>query len=307
MGFGGLKVKFWGARDWVSAPSNANRKYGGNTACLQIMHGDKIILVDSGFGITNYGDTLFGKQNLDIHIFYTHFRWDHCQGLPFFLPIYFPANNITLHAPHPEEVIHNQLNILFDSSYSPFEGLRKMPANIHCRTLKQDDVIQGLKVNFCATHQGEKMAKQTSLDCFAYRFSVSEENSVTVALNHELNAKRDSLRKNEDLVELGAETNLLIHDAFFSPQELKTHQGWGHSSADQALQNAQAMAAKATLFAAHSPYAKDSDLDKRLRALKSKKTFKNLVFDYAREEIEYATVSGQCEPLKANDKSKKAS
>jgi len=41
------------------------------------------------------------------------------------------------------------------------------------------------------------------------------------------------------VVELSRGADLLVHDAQYSAEELRTHRGWGHSSFDQAIQVAE--------------------------------------------------------------------
>ena len=99
-----LKVKFWGTRGLISTPSIDTVEFGGNTSCIQILYDKRLIILDTGFGVSNLGEILMqriieNKEPLEIFIFFTHFHWDHIQGLPFFHPIYFPSTTIHLYSP----------------------------------------------------------------------------------------------------------------------------------------------------------------------------------------------------------------
>ncbi len=268
----------------VSAPRKSNIKYGGNTSCLQILWEDKLVVIDSGFGITNFGDTLFGKPNLQVHIIYTQFRWDHTQGLPFFLPIYFPENTINLYSPHHAAVLQNNLDVLFDSNYSPFEGLTKMPANIQCHQLHQGQTIEGLKVEFVEVNKGALMDQVSPIKTYAYKISEPSGASVLVAFNHEVVLNSQT---NAGIVALGKGCDVLVHDALYEETEYKGKHGWGHSTASLALQNAKAMNAGKCILGLHGPNRNDFDIDAELKALQKNREFSSLDFCYAQEEFDY--------------------
>lgn len=278
-----LKIKFWGTRGLVSSPGPDHAIYGGNTATIQISKNDQFIVVDSGFGLTNFGDSLAGKSNLDIHIFYTQFRWDHTQGLPFFLPIYFPENNIHLYSPHPADEIHKKLDILFDPSYSPFEGLKKMPANIHCHQIKQNDLVQTFNVQFEEVNVGREIRKNSNIPSYSYRFSSADAPDLAVVLNHEASP----CKENEKVTELCRDVDMLIHDALYFEEDYLDHQGWGHSTPRLALELALKARARKVILTQHAPGRTDQSINELMDALKKEKNFQNLKFDFAQEEPEY--------------------
>lgn len=59
---------------------------GGNTTCIEVEAGGKIIILDAGSGIRPLGLSLMGRAKgkpLDIHIMISHTHWDHICGFPF--------------------------------------------------------------------------------------------------------------------------------------------------------------------------------------------------------------------------------
>jgi ribonuclease BN (tRNA processing enzyme) len=68
------------------------------------------------------------------------------------------------------------------------------------------------------------------------------------------------------LVELSRGADLLVHDAQYTAEELRTHRGWGHSSFDQAMQVAE-MAGVKRLAMTHHDAEHDDDFLLRMEKL----------------------------------------
>src|SRR5512135_2799052 len=77
-------------------------RYGGNTSCVEVRLGGRILVFDCGTGFRNLGKNLAsecGAQPVTANIFISHFHWDHIQGIPFFGPLYDgPENCFVFHA-----------------------------------------------------------------------------------------------------------------------------------------------------------------------------------------------------------------
>ncbi|HMC05670.1 MAG TPA: hypothetical protein VKJ83_09390, partial [Actinomycetota bacterium] len=83
-----LKVTFYGVRGSCPCPSEANRRYGGNTACVVVdAPGEPPIIFDLGTGLRLFGEHQPTDGSFRATAFLTHIHWDHVQGLPFFPPI----------------------------------------------------------------------------------------------------------------------------------------------------------------------------------------------------------------------------
>src|SRR5258708_20335443 len=94
-----LRLKFWGVRGSIPTPGPSTVQYGGNTSCVEVRAGNRIIILDAGTGLRLLGRELvaeFGEQPLDLTLLLTHTHWDHIQGLPFFLPVYQPLNRLRI-------------------------------------------------------------------------------------------------------------------------------------------------------------------------------------------------------------------
>ena len=46
----GIYVTFWGVRGSIPTPGNATQRYGGNTACIEVLIQDQLFILDGGSG-----------------------------------------------------------------------------------------------------------------------------------------------------------------------------------------------------------------------------------------------------------------
>ena len=99
-GRGHLNVTFYGVRGSTPCPCDANRRYGGNTACVAVeAPGFDPIVLDLGTGLRYWGDMLPTDGSFRGSALITHLHWDHVQGLPFFVPIDRPGARLDVYGP----------------------------------------------------------------------------------------------------------------------------------------------------------------------------------------------------------------
>lgn len=283
-----MQLKFWGTRGLISSPHKHTATYGGNTTCMQILNKNQILIVDTGFGACNLGELLMPRilnegANLQIHIFYTHFHWDHIQGLPFFHPIYFESTTINIYSPLPVEVAHANLNLLFDGSYSPFAGIDSMASAISFHQLKNPVLVDGLIVDSVPLDHGQNSEEGTDTHCFGLSFTDSKGGKIVIATDHE---GRPSATNNK-LIEFSKNADILVHDAQYNPEEYKTKVGWGHSTFNQALENGKRAAVNKLILTHHHPSRTDQEIDDTYAGLKNDPRFSTLDFEFAKENAVY--------------------
>ncbi|MGL5511158.1 MAG: MBL fold metallo-hydrolase, partial [Microcoleaceae cyanobacterium] len=90
-------VKFWGVRGNIPTPGKKTVKYGGNTSCVEMRLGDKLLIFDGGTGLRTLGLDLLKKMPVEGHLFFSHTHWDHIQGFPFFVPAFIPVNKFNVY------------------------------------------------------------------------------------------------------------------------------------------------------------------------------------------------------------------
>jgi phosphoribosyl 1,2-cyclic phosphodiesterase len=227
-----LRIKFWGVRGSIPTPGPGTVEYGGNTSCLEVRAGDRIIILDGGTGLRLLGRELlaeFGDKPLDLTLLLTHTHWDHIQGLPFFLPVYQERNRLRILG--YEGARHGLNNILSNQMESPFFpiGLREVPANVQVEELKEFEFNLGpVEVRACFAHHPGV--------CVGYRLTAAGRSLAFFPDNETPPASDGSpapqVRK---LAEFLRGVDVLVMDTQYDREEYRDHVGWGHGCLDEVV------------------------------------------------------------------------
>ena len=268
-------LKFWGVRGSIPTPGRTTVQYGGNTSCVEIRAGGRIIILDAGTGIRLLGRQLvaeFETQPLDLTLLLTHTHWDHIQGLPFFEPVYRPQNH--LHILGYEGARHGLEMVLAGQMESPVFpiGLREVPANVRIEELKEMNFSIGpVRVQAAfANHPGI---------CVGYRLFTSKgsiaffSDNETVpegapppqgAVATDADALAFPQGENRKMIEFLRGTDLLIMDTQYDAEEFKGHAGWGHGCLDDVVALALQAEVKTLFLFHHDPNHDDAKVSQML-------------------------------------------
>ena len=259
-----MKVQFWGTRGSIPSPGKTTMELGGNTSCVQlIFDDDQSLILDAGTGIialasASQGRTVIPQSVGEHHIVITHFHWDHILGFSFFHPIYYPGNQVQLHSAFPSHVLEENVRALFDGTYSPIQDLDQLPATIRFHQIPESgSLIAGARVRHMQAAHAET----------SYVVRVEHgRHAVGYAVNHE----GGSSATNEAVVEFMRGVDVLIHDACFTAEQYFQREGWGHSTIEQAIENAIRVGASQVHLTHHAPNHSDDFLRLYLRNLLKK-------------------------------------
>lgn len=241
-----MQLRFWGVRGSVPTPVARNLGYGGNTSCVEIrLAGGAHLIFDAGTGIRELGLSLEQNPAEDFHIFFTHFHWDHIQGLPFFGPLYNPVCQTTFYStcyacPLREALSDQMIGPYFPVPFDAISNNKKFV------TMGGEPVTLGRATirPFPLNHpQGAG----------GYRIE-SGDASIVYATDREHGHKElDSV-----LREYAENADILIHDAQYTPEEYPRFKGWGHSTWQEAVSVARECNVKQLILFHHDPNHDDS-------------------------------------------------
>jgi len=270
-----LKLKFYGTRGSIPICEPNFQEFGGNTTCIAIYRGDndRISIFDAGTGIRKLGKDIqaqFPEQE-ELFIGFSHFHWDHIQGLPYFDPAYdtnMKINILALGENRKFTDLQEILSLPMREEYFPLR-LQSMGCNFNF-LMHQNHIVKLQGAVIKAIKQDHPGGS------YGYRLEVDHKIVVICTdLEH-----GDEI--NQDIVQFAQNADLLIHEAQYTSEELESHKGWGHSSYDQAIEVAERAGAKQLVMTHHDP---DHD-DEFLRRVEKKcmDRFKDCIL--AREGME---------------------
>lgn len=244
-----FSVKFWGVRGSCPTPGKQTIIFGGNTPCIEITIGDKILIMDAGTGIRELGLNLQqNNKELNIDIFITHTHWDHIQGFPFFSPIYESNNKFTIYG---HEDIDKLMTSQFKKSFFPIQ-FNDLKAKINFKTLTNNSSISlddNIRVTTMITnHGGGNLAYKVESDnkILCYLGDLEHSEKLDSALRHFVKG-----------------ADLIIYDAKYTDEEyLNYKSGRGHSTWQEGIKLAKAAEANKLAIFHHSPLRSDEELKK---------------------------------------------
>jgi phosphoribosyl 1,2-cyclic phosphodiesterase len=230
-----------------------------------------VVIVDAGSGARDLGDALIQEFHADLpplHLFLTHFHWDHIQGLPLFAPLFHPAANICFRASKTSEEIRGCLAGQMRDPYfpMPFEDLRS--------TQSFDQVFPGQPLSLGPITVTPFLLNHPQ-GAFGYRFEAGGAAFVHISDHEHGDPAVDAgVRRHAQ----GADT--LVYDAQYTPREYEGKHGWGHSTYVEAARLAQDAGVKRLVLFHHDPRHDDAFLEAML--IEAKKHFSGT--EMARED-----------------------
>jgi phosphoribosyl 1,2-cyclic phosphodiesterase len=259
-------------RGSIPTPGERTVRYGGNTTCIEVRGDDnELVVLDGGTGIFQLAQTLFAEFPIKIHIFITHTHWDHIQGLPMFVPIFVPGNEVILHGARDivggrgvKDVLERQM----DYAYFPVKE-SELNARIRYVDLQpHGEPIQvgGMQVSY--------MLMNHPVLNFAYRIE-SQGKSLVFTGDHEWDyniydpedeefADYQFIieEKRQSIIDFFRGADVLIIDTAYTEEEYPQRKGWGHGTYDGSIRAAREAQVKHCYLTHHEPTRSDEALEK---------------------------------------------
>lgn len=250
-----LTARCWGTRGSIPSPGRSTVRYGGNTTCFELAHDGSRLIFDAGSGIRLLGTEIVEKGPNAIHIFLTHFHWDHIQGFPFFAPLYDPEDSIKVVAPKQRDI---DVQNLFAGQMGPIYF--PVPFSVVAATMDFEHLNGGSYELGDVTLDVIRVKHPSFV--LGYRARVGGR-TICFIPDNEIEGRGYEVgesweRRIREFVE-GAD--LLIHDSMYTDEEYASRAGWGHSTFEQSVRLAEDAGVKRLLLFHHEPTRSDDELD----------------------------------------------
>jgi phosphoribosyl 1,2-cyclic phosphodiesterase len=223
---------------------------GGNTPCVSVSLGDpqELIVFDCGSGLRELGMAMAKEKPKPsrYHVFFSHFHWDHLQGLPFFSPSYDPGVTVDFYSPmkNLEASLQGQMT----SPYFPVH-MESMGCGKRFHFLEEAVVLNGVTISWKKmNHPG---------DSYSYLVNDGKRRFI-YATDTELSTA--DFMKNDENTRYFKDADLIVIDCQYTLGEAIEKYNWGHSAFSLAVDFAANWGIKHMVLFHHDPTYNDRKL-----------------------------------------------
>jgi phosphoribosyl 1,2-cyclic phosphodiesterase len=248
-----VSVRFWGVRGSIACPGPETVRYGGNTSCVELRWGKRMLIFDGGTGLRQLGDALIAQNGvMDAELFFSHTHLDHVVGLPFFGPAFLKQNKLRLWAGHllPEYSLKQVLSEMMMPPLFP------VPLDIFHARMEYVDFPCGQTLAPLPGITMKTAPLNHPNNATGYRVECG---GKVMAYLTDTEHKPGELDPNVLL--LADQADVMIYDSTYTDEEYETHKNWGHSTWQQAVRLALAAKAKKLAIFHHDPRHDDAFMD----------------------------------------------
>jgi phosphoribosyl 1,2-cyclic phosphodiesterase len=260
----------WGVRGSIPSPGPRTVRYGGNTTCIEVRSDDdSLIILDAGSGIFPLAQTLLARLPVTAHVFITHTHWDHIQGLPFFVPLYIPGNQVRIYGAYDivsMQGIQQVMDVQLQYSYFPIREA-ELKAGIEYETLTVGDAVavgDARVTPVLMNHPVTDLGYRVECNGKSLFFTGDHEPWSNIYAPEDPEFAEYQLmidQRQAELDEAIGPVDLLICDSAYTQAEYPPKIGWGHGTFDAAIAMARRVGARNLLCTHHEPTRSDDDLE----------------------------------------------
>ena len=218
--------------------------------------GNRRLIFDGGTGLRKLGDQLVAQGPVDTDIFFTHSHFDHICGVPFFVPLLIPGNQIRLWAGHllPEMTLQHVLTELMMAPLFP------VPPEIFQADVSYKNFYCGEVITPCDGVTIRTAPLNHPNRATAYRIDFD---SRSICYLTDTEHFEDGPDRN--LLNLIAGADLVIYDSCYTDEEYPRVKGFGHSTWQEGVRLVEAAGAKTLVIFHHDPSHNDNFMDEIAR------------------------------------------
>ncbi len=245
-------VRFWGVRGSLPTPGPSTVEFGGNTPCVEIRCGDRVLIFDAGSGIHPLGDLLWSEGVKELDLFFTHTHYDHIGGLPFFAPFMSAETRIDIWSGHTEDDATTTKALVQKFMSPPFfpvpPEIFKAKVGYHDFTPgNQFDLPGGVTIKtILLNHPGGSMG---------YRIEFGGKSICYVTDTEHVPGKPD-----QNILGLIQDADVVIYDATYCDSDFERFVGFGHSTWQEGIRLCKAANAGKYCIFHHRPSHDDATM-----------------------------------------------
>lgn len=248
-----FSVRFWGVRGSIPCPGPDTVKYGGNTSCLEVRCGDRLLIFDAGTGLRPLGEHLDALGRVDADLFLTHTHFDHICGLPFFSSAYASTNRFRFWAGHllPDHTLRYVLSEMMMAPLFPIP-ISVLGADVTFHDFRAGETLHpgaGITIKTAPLNHPNRAT--------GYRIEFADRSICYVTDTEHVPDQPDGT-----VLRLIDGADLVIYDSTYTDDEYLAHVGWGHSTWQEGVRLADAARVKRLVIFHHDPDHDDETMDR---------------------------------------------
>jgi phosphoribosyl 1,2-cyclic phosphodiesterase len=261
-----VHLSFWGTRGSISTPGRTTEKYGGNTPCVSVRHGNTHLIFDAGTGIRNLGLELAAEharvgEPMTLHLFLSHTHWDHIQGLPFFAPAYMKGVKLIIYgSPSKAGALEHILRGQMKYDYFPVD-MSELHAQLQIVEMEEHELTFGpftIRWEEQIYHPGGCVRFKVTYDTRSLVYASDVELDQLFGKGELTPEKK---RHRDQYMKFIKGADVLIGDGQYTAEEYLQRAGWGHTSIPVLCEVAHQAQVRQLAIFHHDPQHTDKTLD----------------------------------------------
>lgn len=248
-----ILLKFWGVRGSIACPSPNHVAYGGNTSCIELRVGGRVVILDAGTGIRGLGHDFMQRRLKHADLLLTHSHWDHINGFPFFAPAFSPDCSFHIMAGHLMQQGGIEAILASQMTHPMFP----VPLGAMRAKLTFDDFDVGGTIALGDGIEVRTAPLRHPNGATGYRVEYGGRSVCYVTDTEHVPGKLD-----QNVLRLIEGADLVIYDSTYTDAEFPAKVGWGHSTWQEGVRLCRAAGVKRMAIFHHDPEHEDAFMER---------------------------------------------